>query len=210
VASDVRWHSRSIGDAIQVLLEVTGEDHITVHRKNKQAWKGQLGVRFMLMSNDTPTFSDRSGALVDRMLYVSFKQSFYGREDTGLTEKLMTELPGIFNWAMDGLDRLNSRGRFTQPESGREEADSTRRLADPIGAFIEDWCEIGPEQSITLDHLYLKYQAWCEGEGRTRDTTTKEIFSRDLRAKIDGLVVDRTRIDGRRTRVLKGIGSTEM
>jgi putative DNA primase/helicase len=210
VASDVRWHSRNIGDAVQVLLEVTGEDHVTVHRKNKQAWKGRLGARFMLMSNDTPTFTDRSGALVDRMLYVSFRQSFYGREDAGLTDKLMHELPGILNWALDGLDRLNSRGRFTQPASGMAEAESTRRLADPIGAFIDDWCEIGPECTISLDHLFLKYQHWCEGEGRVRDTTTKEIFSRDLRSKVDGLTVDRLRVEGKRTRILKGITSSEM
>jgi putative DNA primase/helicase len=207
VASDVRWHSRAIGDAVQILLEVSGEDHVTVSRKNRPAWKGTLGVRFMLMSNDTPTFSDRSGALVDRMLYVAFRQSFYGREDTGLTGKLMGELPGILNWALDGLDRLNARGRFTQPESGRGEQESTRRLADPIGAFIEDWCIVGPGQEIELDHLFLKYQNWCEGEGRKRDSTTKEIFSRDLRSKIDDLAVDRVRVNGKRTRILKGISS---
>jgi putative DNA primase/helicase len=210
VASDVRWHSRSIGDAVQILLEVSGEDHVTVNRKNKPAWKGRLGVRFMIMSNDTPTFSDRSGALVDRMIYVAFRESFFGREDTGLTDKLMGELPGILNWALDGLDRLDGRGRFTQPESGLPEAENTRRLADPIGAFIEDWCELGPEQSISLDHLYLKYRAWCEGEGRVRDTTTKEILSRELRQKVDGLKSKRTREGGKFVTVLRGIGSSAM
>lgn len=208
VASDVRWHSRNIGDAVQILLEVSGEDHVTVHRKNKQAWKGKLGVRFMLMSNDTPTFSDKSGALVDRMLYVSFKQSFFGREDISLTEKLMDELPGIFNWALDGLERLDGRGRFTQPESGKAEAESTRRLADPIGAFIEDWCDVADGERISLDHLFLKYQTWCESEGRTRDTTTKEIFSRDLRAKVDGLTSKRVRENGKYGTMLHGIGSS--
>jgi len=207
VASDVRWHSRSIGDAVQILLEVSGEDHVTVPRKNKSAWKGRLGVRFMLMSNDTPTFSDRSGALVDRMLYVSFKQSFFGREDTGLTEKLMGELPGILNWALDGLERLDARGCFTQPESGRDEMEATRRLADPIGAFVEDWCEIGPDKSIDLGHLYVKYRNWCDTQGRTKDTTTLEIFSRDLRKKIDGLTSKRTRDQGKFVTVLHGIGS---
>lgn len=208
VASDVRWHSRNIGDAVQTLLEVSGEDHVTAHRKNKQAWRGRMGVRFMLMSNDTPTFSDRSGALVDRMLYVSFRQSFLGREDVGLTDKLMHELPGILNWALDGLDRLDSRGRFTQPSSGQAEADATRRLADPIGAFLEDWCEIGPDRSISLDHLFLKYQAWCESEGRTKDTTTKEIFSRDLRNKLDdALTSKRARRDGKFVTMLHGVGS---
>jgi len=211
VASDVRWHSRNIGDAVQILLEVTGEDQVTVHRKNKTAWKGRLGVRFMLMSNDTPTFSDRSGALVDRMLYVSFRQSFFGREDVGLTDRLMGELPGILNWALDGLDRLDNRGRFTQPKSGEAEAESTRRLADPIGSFIEDWCVIEPGQRISLDHLFLKYQNWCESEGRFRDTTTKEIFSRDLRAKVDGLSSTRARDDsGKYVTTLRGIGCSVM
>lgn len=210
VASDVRWKSRAIGDAVQILLEVSGEDTVPVDRKNKKTWNGRLGVRFMLMSNDTPTFSDRSGALVDRMIYVSFKQSFFGREDIGLTEKLLDELPGIFNWALDGLERLDGRGRFTQPESGEHEAEATRRLADPVGAFIEDWCEVEPEAEISLDHLYLKFRLWCESEGRDRDSTTKEIFSRDVRSKVDGITSRRTREEGKFVTMLKGITSSAL
>lgn len=205
VASDVRWKSRTIGDAVQILLEISGEDSQTVARKNKTAWKGSLGVRFMLMSNDTPTFSDRSGALVDRMIYVSFRQSFYGREDIGLTDKLTSELPGIFNWALDGLARLHGRGRFTQPESGLHEQEATRRLADPVGAFLEDWCTLSDDAEIGLDHLYLKFRNWCESEGRDRDSTTKEIFSRDLRNKAEAVTSRRTRENGKFVTVLTGI-----
>jgi putative DNA primase/helicase len=206
VASDVRWKSRTIGDAVQILLEISGEDSQTVARKNRTAWKGSLGVRFMLMSNDTPTFSDRSGALVDRMVYVSFRQSFYGREDIGLTDKLISELPGIFNWSLDGLARLTGRGRFTQPESGLHEQEATRRLADPVGAFLEDWCTLSDEAEVGLDHLYLKFRHWCESEGRDRDSTTKEIFSRDLRSKAESVTSRRTRENGKFVTVLKGIG----
>jgi putative DNA primase/helicase len=205
VASDVRWKSRAIGDAVQILLEISGEDPVTVARKNRTAWKGRLGVRFMLMSNDTPTFSDRSGALVDRMIYVSFRQSFFGREDPALTDKLMSELPGIFNWALDGLERLAGRGRFTQPVSGQGEADATRRLADPVGAFLEDWCTLSDDGEILLDHLYLKYRSWCESEGRDRDSTTKEIFSRDVRNKLESLTSRRTRMNGKFVTILMGI-----
>lgn len=208
VAGDVRWHSRSIADAVPILLGVIGEDAMSVNRKNTTAWRGTLGTRFMLMSNETPTFSDRSGALGGRMIFVKFDQSFYGREDISLTDKLLGELPGILNWALDGLERLNGRGRFSAPDSGLAEAEAVRRLSDPIGAFLEDWCEVGPEHEISLDHLYLKYQNWCEGEGRTRDSTTKEVFSRDVRAKVPGLVVDRTRVQGKRVRMIKGLGTS--
>lgn len=205
VSGDVRWHSRNVGDAVPILLSVIGEDSVTVHRKNRDSWNGRLGTRFMMMSNDTPTFSDRSGALGGRMIYVKFDQSFYGREDVSLTDKLLAELPGILNWALDGLDRLNGRRRFTEPESGQAEADAVRRLSDPIGAFIEDWCVLGLDESIGLDLLFLRYRSWCESEGRTRDTTTKEIFSRDLRSKVPELVVKRERISGKQVRNLYGI-----
>lgn len=210
ISGDVRWQSKNIGDAVPILLGVIGEDVITIHRKNRMSWTGRLGVRFMLMSNETPTFSDRSGALGGRMVYVKFDQSFYGREDTSLTDKLLEELPGILNWALNGLDRLNGRGRFTEPESGLAEADSVRRLSDPIGAFIEDWCETGEDECILLDHLYLKYRSWCESEGRTKDSTTKEIFSRDLRGKVEGLSIRRVRVAGKQTRMIYGIGTDAM
>jgi putative DNA primase/helicase len=207
ISGDVRWHSRHVGDAVPILLQVIGEDSVTAHRKNRPSWNGRLGTRFMMMSNDTPTFSDRSGALGGRMIYLKFDQSFYGREDVSLTDKLLHELPGVLNWALDGLERLDGRGRFTEPLSGQAEAEAVRRLSDPIGAFLDDWCQIGPEHSISLDSLFLRYKAWCESEGRTKDTTTKEIFSRDLRPKVPGLVTKRERISGKQSRFLYGVGS---
>jgi putative DNA primase/helicase len=207
VSGDVRWHSRNIGDAVPLLLRIIGEDVMDVHRKNKSTWNGLLPTRIMMMSNDTPTFTDRSGALGGRMIYVKFDQSFYGREDTDLTSKLLTELPGILNWALQGLDRLAARGRFTEPDSGQAEADAVRRLSDPIGAFIEDWCCLGDDREITLDLLFMRYKNWCESEGRTKDTTTKEIFSRDLRSKVKELVVKRERVNGKQIQVFYGIGA---
>lgn len=206
ISGDVRWHSRNVADAVPVLLGVIGEDSMPVHRKNRSTWTGRLGVRFTLMSNETPTFSDRSGALGGRMIYVKFDQSFYGREDISLTEKLLEELPGVLNWALDGLERLDGRRRFTEPVSGQAEADAVRRLSDPMGAFLEDWCVVGEGNEITLDHLYLKYRSWCESEGRVRDSTTKEIFSRDLRSKVAGLNSKRPRIGGKQVTMLYGIG----
>jgi putative DNA primase/helicase len=205
ISGDVRWHSRQIGDAVPLLLRIIGEDPMDVHRKNRTTWNGQLGTRIMMMSNDTPTFSDRSGALSGRMIYLKFEQSFYGREDVDLTDKLLAELPGILNWALDGLERLNGRGRFTEPDSGQAEAEAARRLSDPIGAFLEDWCVLDPDREIGLDLLFTRYRHWCESEGRTKDSTTKEIFSRDLRTKVKSLSVKRVREGGKQVRIFYGL-----
>ena len=70
-----------------------------------------LRARFVVMTNEVPKFADRSGALVSRFIVLPMRQSFYGREDPGLTAALMAELPGILNWAVDGWRRVKARGR---------------------------------------------------------------------------------------------------
>jgi phage/plasmid-associated DNA primase len=37
---------------------------------------------------------------------VLFHESFEGRENENLTDELLTELPGILNWAIEGWRRL--------------------------------------------------------------------------------------------------------
>jgi putative DNA primase/helicase len=207
VLGDVRWNARNSGEAVPHLLRIIGEDTVTVARKQKQDWTGRLGVRFMMTSNEAPVFSDRSEAMAARMIHVPFPVSFEGREDFGLEERLMGELPGIFNWALDGLDRLNARGKFTVPKSGQETDADVRRSSNAIGAFVADYCEIEPGVEIELDHLFLKWRAWCEEEGRTEDRTTRELLSKEVRRQFKLPEPRRITRNGKKIRVLVGITS---
>jgi putative DNA primase/helicase len=49
----------------------------------------------------------------------------------------MEELPGIFKWALDGLDRLPRTGRLSVPESGLALRAETETLASPVKAFVK-------------------------------------------------------------------------
>ena len=46
--------------------------------------------------------------------------------------------PLIFSWALDWLDRLNERGYFLNPASGKEAIQQLEDLSSPISAFIRD------------------------------------------------------------------------
>ena len=84
------------------------------------------------------------------------KETFYGREDTELIDKLLTELPGILNWSLRGLDWLRTpsgvlkkrltkmsagprwvvgkeheEGRFTIPKSSANVINQLTDLASP-------------------------------------------------------------------------------
>lgn len=200
VMGDVRWHAAAVAEAVPHLLMITGEDSVDVDRKNRRAWHGRLGVRFMAMSNDVPVFRDASMALAGRMIHVKFDQSFRGREDMRLGERLVGELPGILNWALAGLDRLTERGYFQPPASSEQLDMEVRRQASPYQAFIEDCCEIKQGVETDVPTLLSAYNRWALSEGRTRDQQTASGLSRGLRS-----ADSRISTDGKRRRTESGV-----
>lgn len=127
---------------VEVLLNIIGQDQVSVNRKGIDYWNGTLPTRFMLVSNETPRFLDASGAITSRFMAVELQTSFRGREDTDLGERLARELPGIFNWALAGLARLDNQGSFTQADTHEEVKALMDDLAAPVAAFIRETYDI--------------------------------------------------------------------
>lgn len=212
VFSDVNWSVRDIGEAVEELKAISGEDSRDVHRKNREAWHGKLGVRFMLMSNDLPTFKDASGALAGRMIHVGFTVSFYEREDPTLTDRLLGELPGILNWALQGLTTLTTRGRFAPPESSRNSEEEILRLTAPVVGFLQDRAVVGSGGNgpfpgeLLLDNVHGAYLDWCREEDKRQHTYTRDVFSKELRSAGNGKInIHRRRGHGKREQWVSGL-----
>lgn len=182
------------------LLRITGEDAISVPRKNLPDWVGKLTSRFVLLTNILPGIIDAGGAVASRFVVLKFTQSFYGREDTKLTGKLLSELPGILNWALDGLEKLRGCGAFLQPRSGLAAVSELIRTTTPILGFIEDMLSFDPDGWVPKDAAYQCYLHWCKAEGM-RFELTKHKFFAELYANSDG------RIAHYEPRALRGTGS---
>jgi putative DNA primase/helicase len=171
---DVRWNNSNAQVAIQQILEISGEDKVTVPRKNKTDWQGTLGVRVMFAGNEIPRFSDPSRAMANRLRIVHFTQSFAGREDHGLTARLLGELPGIFNWALEGLDRLTASGRFTESARSVQLRERVGEGGDATSAFADEYLEVDEESWCFEDDLMDAYTEWCTRTRRLRDSSTAE------------------------------------
>ena len=180
----------------------------TIDRKHIPAWTGRLRTRFTILTNELPRISDTSGALVGRLIVLVLVQSFFGREDPALTSRLLTELPGILNWALVGYRRLRERGYFIQPDSAREAVEDLEMLASPIKAFIKDRCHVGPGLTVSVELLFQTWRTWCDAVGR-KESGTKQTFGRDLKAVIPSLRITRPRDGDDRYRVYEGIGLKE-
>lgn len=201
--SDARLGTKSDQSLItERLLSISGEDLQNVDRKFLPPWSGQLPTRFVILTNELPRLANSSGALASRFVVLLLQHSFYGKENPGLTDQLCEELPGIFLWALDGLQRLRERGHFKQPQSSKEAIREMEDLASPVGAFIRDKCSVGPDLTVQVAELYRAYRAWCEEHGR--QAVNQQLFGRDLRAVRPG--TDRRRMGTERVPTYVGIG----
>jgi putative DNA primase/helicase len=206
IISDARLGGRTDSAiVVERLLSISGEDALTVDRKNLEPLTVKLPTRLMLLSNELPRLGDASGALASRMILLRMRESFYGREDHALTDKLMAELPGILLWAIEGWRRLRERRRFSQPDSALELLGELHDLTSPIGAFLRDCCHVGAEYDVPRADLYAAYKAWSEEKGR-RYVEDEQGFGRQLRAAVPMLGDGQRRVDGERVRFYLGVG----
>jgi putative DNA primase/helicase len=186
------------------LLSITGEDAITVDRKYLSAWTGRLQVRFLILSNELPGLADASGALARRFIVLKLENSFYGREDRGLLNRLLLELPGILNWAIDGWRRLNGRGYFEMPKTSADAVEQLEDLGSPVRAFVRERCIVAPGQAVEVAVLFPLWCDWCKI--RNRSPGTAENFGKELHAAVQGIKVTQPRTPVGRPRVYDGIG----
>jgi len=189
---------------VENLLRISGEDALSIDRKNISAWTGKLPTRFVLASNELPAFSDASAALANRFMLFKFTQSFLGKEDMGLTGKLLKELPSIVLWALDGLERLQKRGYLLRPKSSQELADDMVEQTSPMSAFVAEKCIVGAGNGCDRDDLFAVWKTWCSDQGRDHPGT-KVSFGRQLSAAFPGIRRSQPREAGTRLNLYSGI-----
>jgi putative DNA primase/helicase len=120
IISDARLSGRTDTAVVtERLLNVSGEDAVTIDRKHLTPVTMKLPTRFVFIVNELPRLGDASGALARRFIILRMRRSWIGQEDHALTARLLGELPSIFLWAVEGWRRLRDRGRFVQPRSAQ-------------------------------------------------------------------------------------------
>lgn len=205
IISDARLSGKADQQVIvERLLSITGEDGLTIDRKFRDGWTGKLDARFVILTNEMPRLTDSSGALSGRFIILTMTRSFYGKEDLGLSVRLMDELPGILLWAIEGWERLAKRGYFIAPASSEAAQREMDDLGSPVGAFLRECCTVGSEHEVQKEALYRAWCRWCGEQGREHPGNAAS-FGRDLTAAIAGLKTIQRRIGGEVPRFYSGV-----
>jgi len=183
-----------IGDANHVekvaegtLKLLTGNDAHTFPRKNIGAvtmvWMGKIVIN----ANATPYWRDRTNALYNRMLPLKWDTIPDAKMDTELMDKLKSELSGIFNWAMEGFDRIRTRPFVIPPGSNVWEwREAARSEAQSELAFFEQSIDYDKENLAKSavrcypEDLMKHYKAYAE-LSNYRAHCNKETLAKQLR-----------------------------
>lgn len=195
LVGDARFTARVDKVIVERLLSIVGDDEVLVNVKNKAMVSTRLDTRVMMATNERPVFTESSDALAVKFLILHTDVSFLGREDFGLEAKLLAELPGIVEWALDGYRDLREVGHFLQPTVGQQMQDDFVRDSAPIRYFIEECCELAADAGQDVkafkarnDDLYVAYTLWAD-RGRMH-VLNRVHFMRELLTAYEGKIID--------------------
>ena len=153
--------SRSILADAEFKQLVSGEEMAL-----RQIWRETINytpkVKLWWAVNELPQVLDSSDAVYRRVRIVSFHRAIPPeRQDTALHDKLKAELPGIFNWALEGLMRLHRNHGFTAVAQMADQVQDYQAANDVEGAFLSDpdWIIANPEGEVKASDLYMAYRA---------------------------------------------------
>jgi putative DNA primase/helicase len=140
--------------------------------------------------------------MLRRIYIIEFPRTFTEKEmDLELTEKLSRELSGIFNWAMEGYNRLRKNSfRFQEASLMKMAKQKFRNETSSAFAFINALLvrSENMEERLKLSQVYECYKAFCATEGYS-EPETKEGFKKAL--KSSGFKVERSSKDSNQVHV---------
>ena len=168
--------SRMITSSSRFKMLTTG-DPITAQRKFGQPFSFTNYARMLFSANKIPRSYDTSYAFYRRWIVMEFTKTFTGKAaDKHLRETLRQELPGIFNRALEGLERLYTQEDFTIPQAAKDALASYQRDNDTVAAFAAECLKAEkPEHGgrIIKQQLYRNYRGYCASQ-RWRPVSQRE------------------------------------
>jgi len=181
--------------------ELVAGDPMKAERKNKDPFFFNPTAKHLFSANQLPEMEVDDEAFFRRILLVPFPETIpEGERDKHLDDKLQNELPGVLNWAIEGLQRLLGNGGFTADRSPGRTRETWSKWGDSVSRF-EDAAITSGDKDIPKAKLFAAYIEYCRQESIPSDT--QHAMTRQL--KQEGHSDGKAYVDGKQQRVFTGI-----
>lgn len=178
---------------------VSSGDSITIDEKYKKAEQYVPTAKHIFATNNLPSVRDASDGVFRRLLILGFEKVVPAeKQDPELEDKLIQEMPGILNWAIEGaLELLKQNGRWPSVSSSSKLIEEYKMDTNPLYSFIEEsgYVAIDAEERAPISELTRLFNIYITEMGAKRTWT-----SRGVKMKLMSMgYKDGPRIGNRRT-----------
>ena len=146
---------------------ITGQDQISCRFLFGEYFSFRPQFKLWLAMNHKPAIHGVDRGIWRRIQLIPFTQTFEGREDKTLENKLQVELSGILNWALHGLHEWHTQG-LNPPRIITEATDQYRAENDIVGQWLDDCTVIGAQMEMKSGDGYKSFKEWCINNGMQR------------------------------------------
>ncbi|WP_017732240.1 DNA primase family protein [Nafulsella turpanensis] len=176
-----------------VFKQLVSGEPVEACAKYGQPFTMKQYAKLIFNCNELPKDVEHTNAYFRRFLIIPFDVTIPPEEqDKQLHTKIIeNELSGVFNWVIEGLNRLLEQKRFTDCEAVKQAVEQYKSQSDSVKMFIdENDYQSSPTDYRLIKELYPEYKAFCIEDGFKPVKKTNFI----KRLSGIGVVVDRLNV----------------
>lgn len=151
---------------IDLLKQFTGGDHLSTNVKFGDYVQFSNEAKLILCMNRAPLVSSHEALkpLVRRIVWLPFEYRIT-QPDPSVEKRMLAELPGHFNKAVEGLKRLRKQGRFTPVPRGEKALSIWAGTANLLEVYLSENIIEDESSKTRLKELWDDYQSWMNAWG---------------------------------------------
>lgn len=167
---------------------LTGDGETYAQKKYGDAYQFRNKAKLIMSYNEVPILKDLSPGMVSRPIIIPFKKDLTDEasQDKTLKKRLLSELPGIFNFALEGWFRLDDQKKFSSSDKSSLEMQEIREASCSAAQWVKEnitFLETDSVQPVKPRQLYEDYKkdvqyAYSEQKFYRRITMLPEIAAR--------------------------------
>ena len=156
-----------------LLKRISGNDDMAVRANFQQEIEFTPQAKVLLRMNNEPRILDDTDATWERVKKINFRRQFTEDEkDPELTEKLLAESNGIFNWLLEGWKlvraaRQNGEVALPEPAEVRMATLEYRQGQSQVARFFAEFYQVPQRECkpISAADIYDNYKHWADEQG---------------------------------------------
>ena len=125
-------------------------------------------AKLIFNCNELPKDVEHTNAYFRRFLIIGFDVTIpEDKQDKQLPQKIIqNELSGVFNWILQGLDRVLEQKNFSKCEAVDNARSDYEKQSDSVQLFISEMeYKASTVNYILISELYPKYKTFCIEDG---------------------------------------------